>query len=137
MHTKEKIHLYKTDQNSEINLLDASLCIYIIHGLEWQSLNARHLQNSFVLANDIRGPAYISNCQNCTFIVFCHQFRMHDCKNVNVLIACKSKPIIENCMKIQFGPNPYKVRFNYNINYALNFERVVLTCGMKFKILDG
>ncbi|CCJ29202.1 unnamed protein product [Pneumocystis jirovecii] len=107
LHIKEKIHLYKGCQNNSVNISNALLCVYLVHELEWHSLNVCHFRNSFVLANGIYGPACISDCQNCTFIVFCHQLRMHDCKNVDVLISCKSKPIIENCTGIRFGPNPY------------------------------
>ncbi|EMR08398.1 hypothetical protein PNEG_03235 [Pneumocystis murina B123] len=111
LHVEERIDLYKNGRNSEVNLSDSSFCIYLIRELEWYSLKAHHLKDCFVLANNICGPAYISNCQDCTFIVFCYQFRMHDCKDVDVLIACKSKAIIENCTRIRFGPNPYMNSF--------------------------
>ncbi|KAG5518120.1 hypothetical protein PMAC_003306 [Pneumocystis sp. 'macacae'] len=107
LHIKKKIHLYKEYSNNDINISNALLCIYLVHDLGWHSLNVRHFRDSFVLANGISGPAYISDCQNCTFIIFCHQFRMHDSKNINALISCRSKPIIENCTGIRFGPNPY------------------------------
>lgn len=72
LHVEERIDLYKNGTN-EVNLSDSSFCIYLIHELEWYSLKAHHLKDCFVLANNICGPMYISNCQNCTFIVFCHQ----------------------------------------------------------------
>ncbi|KTW27706.1 hypothetical protein T552_02146 [Pneumocystis carinii B80] len=112
LHVEERINLYKSGKNSEVNLSDSSFCIYLIHELEWCSLNARHLKDCIVLANSICGPAYISNCQNCTFIIFSYQFRMHDCKDIDVLIACKSNATIENCTRIRFGPNPYMNSFD-------------------------
>ncbi|KAG4304755.1 hypothetical protein PORY_001808 [Pneumocystis oryctolagi] len=107
LHIKKRIHLYKKCNDNQVNISNALLCIYLVHESGWHSLNARYLKDSFVLANDICGPVCISDCQDCTFIIFCYQFRMHNCKNVNVLITCKSKPIIENCIGIRFGPNPY------------------------------
>ncbi|KAG4300804.1 hypothetical protein PCANB_002850 [Pneumocystis canis] len=124
LHIKEKIHLYKTSQNNEVNLSDASFCIYLIHESEWYNLNVHHFKDSLVLANGICGPVRISNCYNCTFIVSCYQFRMCDCENVDVLIACKSKPTIENCRGIRFGPNPYiDVSFKHKPDFHIKLRK--------------
>jgi Tubulin binding cofactor C len=38
--------------------------------------------------------------------VTCRQFRMHECKNVDVYLSCSSRPIIEDCSGIRFSQLP-------------------------------
>ena len=43
------------------------------------------------------------NCTNCQLVVACQQFRSRDCVHVDVLLCCKTLPIIEASAPIRFG----------------------------------
>ena len=53
---------------------------------------------------DVFGSVFLRNCANCIVIVACEQFRLRDCNNVEILLACATQPIIEASTTISVGP---------------------------------
>jgi protein XRP2 len=49
------------------------------------------------------GSVFIRGCTNCKVAVIVNQFRMRDCKRVDVSIAGRSRPVIESSTQIGFG----------------------------------
>ena len=59
--------------------------------------------NCRIFLGPIKGSLFVRNCRDCQFIVACQQFRSRDCVNVDVLLCCKTLPIIEASSPIRFG----------------------------------
>ncbi len=47
---------------------------------------------------------FLRDCENCSILAACQQFRVRDNKDVSVFLACASEPIIETSKRIHFAP---------------------------------
>ncbi|CAB4409003.1 unnamed protein product [Rhizophagus irregularis] len=83
-------------QNCFINLVSKNVIIGAIH--------IKGLKNCVLLAGPVYSSILIHDCENCVFVVACHQFRMHTSKQMNIYLHVTSHPIIEDCDKIKFAP---------------------------------
>ncbi|KKZ67058.1 hypothetical protein EMCG_07229 [[Emmonsia] crescens] len=75
-------------------------------GRPFAGLVIKGVTESLLLCGQVNGPAHITGVKHSTIVVSCHQFRMHDCLDVDVYLSCSSKPIIEDCSDIRFGKIP-------------------------------
>ncbi|OJD15402.1 hypothetical protein AJ78_04334 [Emergomyces pasteurianus Ep9510] len=75
-------------------------------GRPFAGLAIKGVTESLLLCGQVNGPAHITGVKHSTIVVSCHQFRMHDCLDVDVYLSCSSKPIIEDCGDIRFGKIP-------------------------------
>lgn len=66
-------------------------------------LSVKDVSDSLLLCEEVNGAAHVTNVKRSVIVVTCHQFRMHDCNNVDVYLGCSSVPIIENCHGIRFS----------------------------------
>lgn len=64
----------------------------------------RDCENTQILALPTAGSVFISNCHHCRVYVSCHQMRLKNCTDVDVYVWCASRPIIEACNGMRFGP---------------------------------
>lgn len=76
------------------------------NGKPYASLTAKDIHESLLVCGQVYGPAHITGVQNSVIVISCRQFRMHDCKNVDVYLSSSSNPIIEGCTNIRFGRTP-------------------------------
>ncbi|KAK2744002.1 hypothetical protein FQN57_004455 [Myotisia sp. PD_48] len=76
------------------------------NGRSFAALTMKSLSKSVVICGHVNGAAHITAVDHSVIVVQCHQFRMHDCKNVDVFLHCSSKPIIEGCSNIRFSSIP-------------------------------
>jgi hypothetical protein len=76
------------------------------NGKPYASLMVKNVSDSLLLCGQIDGPAHVTGVRNSVIVVDCRQFRMHDCKNVDVYLSSSSNPIIEDCTDIRFGRIP-------------------------------
>ena len=76
------------------------------NGAPFAGLTVRDVRDSLLVCGKVDGSAHLTNLRNCTVVVNCRQFRMHDCKAVDVYLRCNSRPIIENCKNIRFTRLP-------------------------------
>ncbi|KAL3482443.1 tubulin binding cofactor C-domain-containing protein [Aspergillus californicus] len=76
------------------------------NGKPYASLTVKGVIDSLLLCGRIDGPAHVTGVRNSIIVVNCRQFRMHDCKNVDVYLSSSSNPIIEDCTNIRFGRTP-------------------------------
>ncbi|KAL1958941.1 hypothetical protein VTO42DRAFT_3494 [Malbranchea cinnamomea] len=70
------------------------------------TLTIKDVSTSLLICGQVNGSAHITRVENSVVVVSCHQFRMHDCKNVDVYLSCSSKPIIEDCSNVRFSKLP-------------------------------
>jgi hypothetical protein len=69
-------------------------------------LTLRDVSHSVIVCGIVSGPIHITNMTNSILVVACQQFRMHECKNVDVYLHCGSKPIVEDVETVRFTPLP-------------------------------
>ncbi|KAJ5885262.1 hypothetical protein N7495_009772 [Penicillium taxi] len=86
-----------------------------VNGNPYTSLTINGVDESLLICGQINGPAHITGVENSVIVVSCRQFRMHDCKNVDIYLSCSSNPIIEACSNVRFGRIPKA--------YALDHDR--------------
>lgn len=72
----------------------------------FSGLTIKNINRSLLVCGPVSGPAHITAVEDSTIAVTCRQFRMHECKNVDVYLSCSSRPIIEDCDGIHFAPLP-------------------------------
>ncbi|KAF2198170.1 TBCC-domain-containing protein [Delitschia confertaspora ATCC 74209] len=70
------------------------------------TLILKSVKDSLIITGPVSGPIHITGLEKCVLVLVCRQFRMHDCKNVDVYLHCASRPIIEDCEGIRFAPLP-------------------------------
>ncbi|KAI9860159.1 MAG: hypothetical protein M1813_006269 [Trichoglossum hirsutum] len=75
-------------------------------GMSFAGLALKDIRDSLIVCGNVNGPAHITEVKNSVIVVACRQFRMHDCKEVDVYLLCSSRPIIEDCHGIRFAPLP-------------------------------
>lgn len=69
-------------------------------------LTVKNVKGSLLVCGIVSGPAHITGVEDSVMVVTCRQFRMHECKNVDVYLSCSSRPIIEDCSGIGFAQLP-------------------------------
>lgn len=76
------------------------------NGKPYASLTTKDIKESLLVCGQVNGPAHVTGVENTVMVVSCRQFRMHNCKDVDVYLSCSSNPIIEDCSNIRFGRIP-------------------------------
>lgn len=85
-------------------------------GQAFAGLTLRDIRQSLIICGHVQGPTHVTNVQNSVIVTACRQFRMHDCRDVDIYLLCTSRPIIEGCSQIRFAPLPeYIVRVSSSI----------------------
>jgi len=104
-----KTNAYLTAQDlqnttKDVYLNDLESCVIDLINIKFDIaiLQMNRIKNCIVFVNPIKSSMIIDNCDNCYFVLACHQFRMHDSKNIDVYLHCGSHPIIEDCVGIRF-----------------------------------
>ncbi|KLJ05473.1 hypothetical protein EMPG_11052 [Blastomyces silverae] len=83
-----------------------NMAIPTTDGRPFAGLVIKGVTESLLLCGQVNGPAHITGVKHSAIVISCHQFRMHDCLDVDVYLSCSSKPIIEDCSDIRFGKIP-------------------------------
>ncbi|KAI9816934.1 MAG: hypothetical protein M1826_001706 [Phylliscum demangeonii] len=69
------------------------------------TLTVKDIHDSLVVCGTVQGPAHITQVHHSTVVVVhCRQFRLHECRDVDVYLSCASRPIIEDCVRVRFAP---------------------------------
>ncbi|KAJ5594181.1 Tubulin binding cofactor C [Penicillium hispanicum] len=85
------------------------------NGKPYASLTVKGIKESLLICGQVNGPAHITGVEHSVMVVSSRQFRMHNCKDVDVYLSCSSNPIIEDCSNVRFGRIPKA--------YALDHDR--------------
>lgn len=75
-------------------------------GAPFAGLTVKGIRQCLLVCGNVDGAAHITDVQGSAIVVTCKQFRMHDCRDVDVYLSCSSRPIIENCQGIHFARVP-------------------------------
>lgn len=69
-------------------------------------LTLKDISRSIIVCGVVSGPIHITNVKESILVVACRQFRMHECKDVDVYLHCGSNPIVEDVESVNFTPLP-------------------------------
>jgi hypothetical protein len=70
------------------------------------TLTLKNIKNSLIICGHVDGAVHITGVENSVLLVATRQFRMHESRNVGVYMLCRSRPIIEDCVGIEFAELP-------------------------------
>ncbi|KAI9813534.1 MAG: hypothetical protein M1832_006265 [Thelocarpon impressellum] len=73
-------------------------------GQPFAGLTLKNIRDSLIVCGHVNGPAHVTGVEDSVVVVACRQFRLHECRNVDVYLLCNSRPIIEDCSAIRFAP---------------------------------
>lgn len=105
---REGATLVKDFRISEENMSDFSLCnlnscdIYLKG--RFRALFVHNIRNSRVFVGPVLGSILIEDVEKCVFMLASHQIRIHEAKATDFYLRLRSRPIIEDCKGLRFGP---------------------------------
>uniref|UniRef100_A0A1B6DQU9 Protein XRP2 n=2 Tax=Clastoptera arizonana TaxID=38151 RepID=A0A1B6DQU9_9HEMI len=56
-----------------------------------------------IITGPVKGSVFIRDCKECVLVIACSQFRIRDCKMLDVFLSCATQPILESSSNIRFG----------------------------------
>ncbi|XP_042830118.1 protein XRP2 [Panthera tigris] len=59
--------------------------------------------NCVIFLGPVKGSVFFRNCRDCKCTLACQQFRVRDCRKLEVFLCCATQPIIESSTNIRFG----------------------------------
>ncbi|CAK9300364.1 unnamed protein product [Gordionus sp. m RMFG-2023] len=67
------------------------------------SVSIDRCSDCIIFVGPTKNTIYIRNCENCKIMGASHQFRVRDCKNVDIWLFSLTKPSIESSQSIKFA----------------------------------
>ncbi|XP_069116527.1 tubulin-specific chaperone C-like [Argopecten irradians] len=68
------------------------------------TVHMKNLKNCTILCGPVSSSVFISDCEECVFVLACQQLRTHTTKNSSVYLHVTSRAIIEDCKDLDFAP---------------------------------
>jgi len=68
------------------------------------ALRLSHLSDCDIICAPVQGSIFVQNCSNITLYAASRQIRIHDTKESTFCIYTQSRPTIEACTQLKFGP---------------------------------
>ncbi|KAJ0810240.1 putative cyclase-associated protein CAP/septum formation inhibitor MinC [Helianthus annuus] len=121
--SKENEILTKEFKGSEIGefvLSDLTNCEVRLKGCFW-TLFINRLKNCKIYAGPVLGSILIEEVEGCLFVAASHQIRIHDAKESDFYLRCRSRPIIERSSGIRFAP--YRLCYGNGIRMVITETR--------------
>jgi hypothetical protein len=70
------------------------------------ALTLKDIRQSLVLCGNVAGAIHLTDVHDSVIVLQSRQFRMHESTNCRIYLKTSSRPIIEDCNKLQFAPAP-------------------------------
>ncbi|KAI8335941.1 tubulin binding cofactor C-domain-containing protein [Chlamydoabsidia padenii] len=89
----------------DISLSYLSKCIIWLptETITISTVHIKQIKDCVIVCGTVQGSILIYGLEHSILTVNCHQFRMHDAKNVDVLMCVSSRPIMEDSNGIRVG----------------------------------
>ncbi|CAO3590419.1 unnamed protein product [Absidia cylindrospora] len=109
-HTKES-----SSAAVDISLSHLSNCVIWLpnEGVQISTVHIKNIKKCIIVCGIVQGSILMYGLDDSVLVVNCHQFRMHDATNVDVLLQVSSRPIMEDSNRIRIGNNDQKSSVNY------------------------
>jgi len=103
-HTGERLEYKDTKllEGHDFELASLTECTVILKG-STSALYISKLTNCNAYVGPVSGAVFISDCVDCTFLIACHQIRVHTSTRNHIFAHVTSNPIIEHCTEMTFG----------------------------------
>lgn len=100
-----------THASAPCSLMQLTKCVVDLSvpstdGAPFAGLTVKGVRQCLLVCGNVEGAAHITDVQDSAIVVTSRQFRMHECRNVDVYLSCSSRPIIEDCKEIHFARIP-------------------------------
>ena len=86
------------------SLIDVSLAT--TERMSLSTLAISDVSYSLLLCGTIAGAAHVTGLRGTTVVLHSGQLRAHNCIDCAFYLVCSSRPIIEHCKDLRFGPIP-------------------------------
>jgi hypothetical protein len=70
------------------------------------ALTLKDIRRSLILCGKVAGAVHLTDIHDSVIVLQSRQFRMHDSTNCRIYLKTSSRPIIEDCGRLQFAPAP-------------------------------
>uniref|UniRef100_A0A224Z2H1 Tubulin alpha n=1 Tax=Rhipicephalus zambeziensis TaxID=60191 RepID=A0A224Z2H1_9ACAR len=87
-------------KDTELDSLDD--CQVTVQGCP-ATLFARRLRNCTIRCGPVASSVFVEECEGCTFLVACHQLRVHDSHKCEFRVHVQTRSIIEDSKELLFG----------------------------------
>ncbi|OWM65637.1 tubulin-folding cofactor C [Punica granatum] len=87
----------------EFTITDLESCEVRLLGCS-RALFVHRLKDCRVYVGPVVGSVLIEEAENCTFVLASHQIRIHNARGSDFYLRVRSRPIIEDCCRVRFGP---------------------------------
>ncbi|XP_069896675.1 protein XRP2 isoform X1 [Dipodomys merriami] len=79
----ENCKIYIFDHSATVTIDDCTSCV--------------------IFLGPVKTSVFFRNCRDCRCLLACQQFRVRDCRKLEVFLCCATQPIIESSTNIKFG----------------------------------
>ncbi|CAK0787551.1 hypothetical protein CVIRNUC_010772 [Coccomyxa viridis] len=101
----ESIEYAVPGEGGPLTISDLVSCTVCVWG-QLEALRLIGLQDCTVLAGPVHGSAFVQGVKDSVLVIECNQARIHTSTDTTLLLRVQSKPIIEHCTRLRFGPIP-------------------------------
>lgn len=102
--SNERLQLSEQSKPMDLFLVSLQNCIIQGPKTAYSALHIENMSNCILLDTEVQNSVLIRTVSDSVIVLrHCHQLRMHDAKNVIVLLHVPTSPIIEDSSSIRFG----------------------------------
>ncbi|KAI9365028.1 tubulin binding cofactor C-domain-containing protein [Pilaira anomala] len=128
----------QVQQNSvDVLLSNIKRCVIVLEqdNVQISAIHIKNVDSCVIYCGSIEGSVLMYGLTNSVLIVGCHQLRMHDAHNVDMLLHVTSRPIIEDSNQIQVGRFDASDAVNY-FNQIEDFNWLKKQASPNWKIME-
>ncbi|KAL0077767.1 tubulin binding cofactor C-domain-containing protein [Phycomyces blakesleeanus] len=111
-------------QSVDVSLSNLHRCVVSLldDTIRVSALHVKNVTECVILCGSIEGSVLLYGFSRSVMAIDCHQFRMHDAVNVDILLCVSSRPIIEDCDQVRVGPLKNNEKKEPFVNYFDQME---------------
>ncbi|KAI7867829.1 tubulin binding cofactor C-domain-containing protein [Spinellus fusiger] len=111
-----------------VSLLDDTLCVSAVH--------IKNVTECIILCGTVEGSVLLYGFSKSIMVIDCHQFRMHDAENVDILLCVSSHPIIEDSQNVRVGPFKKQEKVLNYFNQMEDFNWLKKTASPNWRVME-
>lgn len=89
--------------SKDVTLESLQHCNVQIYGPP-SAVHMNKLRDCKIFCGPVSGAVFVDDCQNCTFVLPCHQLRVHSTEDSHFYLHVTSRAIVEDCIGVGFAP---------------------------------
>ncbi|KAI8378501.1 tubulin binding cofactor C-domain-containing protein [Blakeslea trispora] len=125
----------KKGDSIEVLLSNIKDCVIVLDQKDISAIHIKNVDRCVIYGGMIEGSVLMYGLTNSTLLVGCHQFRMHESHQVDIILSVTSRPIIEDSDQIQVGCWPREGFMNY-YDQVEDFNWLKKQASPHWKVMD-